>query len=523
MMFMKKIYLLFILLFILKGSFAQEKYGRYHKNLLYEADIYFENENYYYAADLYKDLHRVDPSRSDIAGKLGICLFNQYGGKTESQPYLEKAVAGKFADAYYYLAQIYLEQYRFVEAAELISKYRQFDNRTFRAATVDHLAESIGRAKNAVESPLDVEIRNLEELNTPYHDYGPVINTATNELYFTSRRPLHADVEADLSGQYDENIYRVNLMAETLQVTPLNLTINSTANDAAVAFTPGGGEFLFFRSTPDFIGGDLLLASRVNEDWAAPKVMSSEVNSRYLEASASYKSGSTESLYFSSNRPGGYGGKDIYVVHRLPNGKWSQPQNAGPIINTPYNEDAPFVSANGILYFSSQGHATIGGYDVFSALPKADGTWEKPQNLGYPINTPGDEIFFTISADGANAWFSSEREGGKGMQDIYNIVFNDVNTVVVKVQLEADSLPVTDAVASVQLINTFDDRIEGLYHSSVIDGSFVMAINPQKRFVLHVQADGYKELVKELRYQISVDEGFSVLTDVITLEKLMAP
>ena len=130
-----------------------------------------------------------------------------------------------------------------------------------------------------------------------------------------------------------------------------------------------------------------------------------------------------KTLYFVSDRPGGFGGHDIYKSTRNEKGKWSEAENLGNVVNSPYDETAVFMHPDGkTLYFSSKGHAAMGGYDIFKSTFE-NGKWTEPVNIGYPINTPDDDVFFVISASGKHGYYSSIKEGGKGGQDLYMITF----------------------------------------------------------------------------------------------------
>src|SRR5690606_258080 len=125
-------------------------------------------------------------------------------------------------------------------------------------------------------------------------------------------------------------------------------------------------------------------------------------------------------IYFSSNRDGGFGGKDIYKIERLPNGSWSKAVNLGSTVNTPYDDDAPFIHSDGrTLFFSSQGHQNMGGFDIFKTKLNDNGEWTTPENIGFPINTVNDDIYFVLAADGKTGYYSSSQQGGFGGQDIY--------------------------------------------------------------------------------------------------------
>ncbi|MFN3875183.1 MAG: hypothetical protein ACK4L7_04645, partial [Flavobacteriales bacterium] len=224
-------------------------------------------------------------------------------------------------------------------------------------------------------------------------------------------------------------------------------------------------------------------------------LLTERINSKHHEPSASIAPGGDE-IYFTSDRPGGYGGRDLYRIRRLPNGEWSLPLNLGSRINTPYDEDAPFIHSDGItLFFSSKGHGTMGGYDIFKATltdPDMNG-WSEPENMGYPLNTVNDDIYFCLSEDGFTGYFSSERPGGMGMQDIYQVVFpgSQLNYLVARgVVADASEEPVK---ARIVLADESGEEVLGVYNTNEGTGRFIMVLEPGRRYRMSVEAPGYAQ------------------------------
>ncbi|HXC03495.1 MAG TPA: hypothetical protein VNZ86_02010, partial [Bacteroidia bacterium] len=162
------------------------------------------------------------------------------------------------------------------------------------------------------------------------------------------------------------------------------------------------------------------------DTWGYPEAVGGDVNSKEWETHACL-SADQNTLYFVSNRAGGYGGRDIYKCVKLPNGKWSKATNLGPTINTEYDEDSPFIHPNKVdLYFSSRGHKTMGGFDIFFSTLNVDSNkWSEPVNIGYPINTTDDDVFYVTTPDGKRSYYSSSRPGGFGDKDIYMLKFRE--------------------------------------------------------------------------------------------------
>ncbi len=253
-------------------------------------------------------------------------------------------------------------------------------------------------------------------INSPYPDYAAVWDSFHQCVYFTSRRPRRT--YSDSTAIADENIYKAYKEGGHWQVEPVSLW-NSPHHDAIIGLTPKG-DFLIYRS--DFNGGDIFIAQRKPDgSLQRLKTFSYRINSPYVENSAFITADGKE-LYFVSNRPGGFGRRDIYVCYKDAKGRWGPPKNLGPKINTPWDEDAPYVSPDGKrLYFASNGPHSMGGFDIFVSYRLPDGTWSEPQNLGAPLNSPSHDIYLYFY-DENRAYLSSDR-GHYGAMDLYEVYF----------------------------------------------------------------------------------------------------
>jgi hypothetical protein len=168
--------------------------------------------------------------------------------------------------------------------------------------------------------------------------------------------------------------------------TNAGIPLNTYVQDATVGLSPDGESMIIYRTAAGLVSGDLFETRKQDGLWQVPALMTDQINSAAHEPSASIAPDGHE-IYFTSDRPGGFGGRDLYRIRRLPNGEWSMPLNLGPTVNTPYDEDAPFLHSDGVtLFFSSTGHNTMGGYDIFKTQcidPDMNG-WTEPENMGYP-------------------------------------------------------------------------------------------------------------------------------------------
>lgn len=484
-----------VALLIVFAAAAQSGYKRPHNQMLDQAKAHLIAEDYAEAAKLYKKLLPVDTSFVEVYYEYGVCLANLPGQRDKAVPHLERAVRGGHTEAHYELALQRHRQQRFDDAADLLHRYKQLHYRMVKDAEVDRAIAMASTAKELVKRPIEIDIRNMGALiNSPQHDYCPLVTANGNTLYFTSRRQGTTGNLKDPTGQWLEDIY-VAKRIDDVWSNAVNVggPLNTNTHDATVGLAPDGSSMIVYHTSQDLVAGDLYETRMHAGKWQAPQLMTDKINSKHHEPSASIAPGGDE-IYFTSDRPGGYGGRDLYRIRRLPNGEWSLPLNLGPKINTPYDEDAPFMHSDGItLFFSSKGHNTMGGYDIFKASlidPDMNG-WGSPENMGYPLNTVNDDIYFCLSEDGYTGYFSSERPGGLGMQDIYQAVFpgSQLNYVVARgVVSDASAEPVK---ARILLSDEMGDEIVGVYNTNEATGRYIMVLVPGQRYSMSVEAPGF--------------------------------
>ncbi|WP_045690259.1 OmpA family protein [Hymenobacter sp. AT01-02] len=256
-------------------------------------------------------------------------------------------------------------------------------------------------------------------VNSPYADYGPVITADESVILFTSRRDNSTGGQKDPeTGGFFEDVYQSTRAGKDTWGPARNLgePVNTDGHDATVGLAPDGQRLLVYLEDN---GGDLHESDLRGAQWRKPQKLGSRINSRSHESSAAYTPNG-RSLYFVSDKEGGLGSRDIYRIEMEGRG---QASNLGPTINTPYGEEGVFLHPDGkTMYFSSEGHNTMGGYDIFKSVYE-NGKWSTPENLGWPINTPDDDVFFVISASGRHGYYSSFRDDGLGSKDIYQITF----------------------------------------------------------------------------------------------------
>ncbi|MBL7963261.1 MAG: PD40 domain-containing protein [Flavobacteriales bacterium] len=412
-----------------------------------EANKLMEEKFFNQAADIWKPLVEAQPNNANLNYKLGLSYFNSYNQKGKAFPYLKRASDLRTAkygsglsagydpfepketnspiEVEYYVARCYHIMANLDSADMYYSRYMALtvpENDLYKQAVRGK--EQVANARVLMATPHNWAVSNLgNKVNSEYPDFSPVLSVDGNALFYTSRRirpdSSNLDVFDPLAGLPYENIYvsykdrnGVWQPAELLNVNPPGAGHMAIVNVAA-----DGQTLLIYRD--DNGNGNVYISKLVGELWSDPVLIGSDVNTRSWEPHAAITA-DENTLYFISDRKGGLGGRDIYRVVKLPNGEWSKAVNLGAAVNTPYDEDGVFIHPNGrLLYFSSKGHNSMGGFDIFTTELQDDGTWSKPENLGHPVNTVDDDVFFVTTADGRRGYFSSEKLEGFGEKDIY--------------------------------------------------------------------------------------------------------
>lgn len=277
--------------------------------------------------------------------------------------------------------------------------------------------------KEYVAKPSQHHILNLgKEVNSEFDDYAPVLNELEDELVFTSRRRdgnLNDNVSDD-NKPYEDIFYSKREGDKWTRAKNIGTNVNTLFNESNLALSPDGKTLFIYR---DENAGDVYFSTREggDETWTVPQPLPGDVNSTNRETSVSISKDGNK-LYFSSDRPGGLGGSDIYVSTKNRTGEWTKVTNMGPKINTELDEDSPYIDFDGkTLYFSSEGRKGMGGFDIYKVtlVNENRNEWSEAENLGFPINTPDNDIFYVGSPDNERGYYSSVRDDGMGYSDIY--------------------------------------------------------------------------------------------------------
>lgn len=397
------------------------------------------------ATELFKKAIRANPKNAKaylMAGK-SIMLSIK---KNKSLYYFKEAyrLDQKIdEDIVFFIGQAYHYAEEFDSALMYYEKFNALLSRLLlfeRSNKINEVNRKIFECRNAKvfkTYPVDVTIENLgSNINSEYADYAPNISADESVLVFTTRRPDGNSTQADDQEFYEEIFFSKKTDGKWQPSVNMGSPLNTVFHNANVSLSPNGKKMFVYK---DENGGDLYETDLANESWTKPKRLNGYINSPYLENSAAVTL-DEQKLFFVSDRPGGYGGTDIYVAYKNKNDEWSRVQNLGSVINTDHDEEDVFVSANGKhIFFSSNGHAGMGDLDIYrSTYDSTTMQWAEPLNLGYPINSVENDIYFVLSGDERYAYISSMRENSLGNQDIYRVDLKNWKPITRKELMESE-------------------------------------------------------------------------------------
>jgi tetratricopeptide (TPR) repeat protein len=477
---------------------------RENKKLLFKADNKYDMGDYPHAFSIYKQLYPLDSTNQELIYKMGVCQFEDKKNRALSKRYFEKVNAEKYPETYYYLGRLSHTEGKFDKAIESYHAYvhhYEGENEHTIKEVEDLVEKSYFAMMQSKVANVDIKIENMGNVvNTEYPEYAPLLPTEENKLYFTTRRKNAMwKNDVDALDNFYEDIYVSEKKNGIWQApSPMDTSVNTWWHDAGTGISSDGERLLIYHTSEDHLHGHIYESSYIDGKWTKPAPVHAHINSSYNETSACF-SPDGEMIFFSSDRPGGYGGKDIYSVKKAPNGKWAMPMNLGPAINTEYNEDAPFVHPHdSILFFSSEGHQNMGGYDIFKSGYDEAEHFTTPVNLGTPVNTVDDDIFFVLNASGSTGYLSSRREDSYGSYDLYavNFAINNLplNVYDIKVMDEKNN-----QLRKVEIRLTNEDKKElyGEFRSNPSSGKCIVISKPGRTYRIVIEAPGYEPLVMD--------------------------
>ncbi len=445
-----------IVLFLLGNNlFAQEKLSEdERKKVLKQARAYFQMEEYTDAFELYSLLHADDTNDARVNFELGMTIYEGSFNKLAAKKYLEKAERDgnreDMPELFYYMGRVYHLEHNFLFATASYSTYmaealppgkqgklRQKEVEAYIQQCEDgkdlmEQSEDVLESVEKVEANIQkyyldddrfVKIENLgEEVNSAFSEYGPIIMENGTKLLFTSRRDGSTGGQLYTDGEYFEDIYVANhkygIFTEVQNINNVdvfdNVVRNSEKHDATVSISKSEKDLYLYKDN------HIEHINYNGSTWVQPAKFSEDFNRAGSQVTSATITPDGSRMILSATRFDCIGGRDLYVSENIAEDEWGELKNLGPALNTELDEDSPFLLDDTTLYFSSKGHNSMGGYDIFVSYER-DGKWSTPENLQIPINSPYDEINYLNGHDGSHAFIASNRQGGYGAFDIYMI------------------------------------------------------------------------------------------------------
>lgn len=491
-----------------------------------KGDNLYKQGNFEKALETYLSVYDKNKEDALLNYHIGNCYLKSIT-KAKAVSYLEKAESlepSVATDLYFLLATAYHQSLQWDKAVDAYTSYGDMltlqEIKTL-GPVVEKRIEECKTGKVLVEKPVKVKIENIgAAINSSYPEYAPVISSDEAVLMFTSRREGSTGGKDKFTGEYDEDVY-VSLQKSSKWSPAKNVgnPICTKVHDSNIALSNDGQKLLMYKD--DNGNGNIYESVQSGDKWSVPVLLPEPINTPQHESSASY-SPDGKTLYFVSNREGGIGGRDIYFATMGKNGQYENIKNIGNVINTPYDEEGVFMHPDGkTLYFSSQGHKTMGGFDIFKTVFDS-GQWSKPENIGYPINSPDDDLFFVLAASGIRGYYASVKDGGFGDLDIYVINFIDEKPIVYVTILKGT---ITDAVsnqpveADIEIIDNEKNESVAKINSNSATGKYLVSLPSGKNYGIAVNAKGY--LFHSENVNIPPSTGYQEIIRDIALKKII--
>ncbi|MCD4735724.1 MAG: OmpA family protein [Bacteroidales bacterium] len=506
------------------------------------------------ALDYYLKANKFNLNNSMLNYKIGRCYLD-YNDKTEAIKYFEKAIEldkrisldMKYNDVNYLIAKAYHLNYEFDKAIE---KYKEHKNSlspellSQQAEILEKRVAECETAKEMVANPARVFVDNLGNIvNSAYPDYSPLVVPEEDMIMFTSCRENTSGGKRDKDSDYFEDIYVTYYQKGGWTVPDNAYDLNSSNHDATAGISADGLVLYIYKSAG---GNDLYECELIGNQYKNPQKLPNVINDG-LKSSSSALSFVKRTLYFSSIRDEGYGGSDIYYSKKNAKDRWADAINIGAAINTPYDEESVFITPDEkTIYFSSKGHNSMGGYDIFKS-EFADGKWSNPVNIGYPVNTPDDDVFFTRAANKQRGYYSSKKADGHGGQDLYIITFlgeakpminmpeyellaykaypgfatelepkMEQNIILTGVILDAITLEPLQA--TIEIVDNTKNELVGSFESNSNTGSYLLSLRAGFNYGISVNKEDY--LFHSENFEIPADAVSKKIKKDIMLKKV---
>ena len=402
-----------------------------------------------------------------------------------------------YTKGWYWLANIEMNDTNYNLAKEYYSIFLRLDteNIDLQPLAQKGIKEAHFR-QYAMANPVPFSPTNMGTMiNTMFDEYLPALTADEQTIIITRKEPRKSTTTANTPEEEDFYIATKDNNGNWTMAQRVDEPLNSNDNEGAQCISQDGRFIVFTICGEGGMGScDLYWSKRVGNRWSKPQNLGAAVNSRYWDSQPSF-SIDGKTLYFTSNRPGGKGGKDIWKTTLNANGRWGKAVNMGDSINTPQDETCPFIHYDDqTLYFASNGHIGMGGFDIFYSRKLNDTTWSMPTNIGYPINTSGEEMNLIVGAGGKMAIFSSDKLEGFGGQDLYSFELYQEAQPIATTYMKGrvfDEKSKQPLAADFRIIDLENENEVVSATADPVTGSFLISLPVNKNYALNVSMDGY--------------------------------
>ncbi len=496
-------------------------------------DEFLHQDSYYFknAIPHYLVAQKLNPNNALLNYSLGKAyVYSNF--KEKALGHLLKAIELNPAvapDVNLYLGIGYHFDMQWDKAVEAFNKHLAILHPKDDSGVREDIAVWIKQCQNGkriAANPIRVVIDNAGAgVNSPYPDYSPVISADESLMLFTSRRPgtTGGGVDPLINEPFEDIYYATREGAVWGTSKNMGTNVNTEGHDSNCGLSADGQKFLIYK---DVNRGDVFESDLEGTEWSKPERLNKNVNSDYHESSSCFTPDG-KTIYFVSDKPeGGLGGRDIYKTTKDAKGKWGEAVNIGATINTPLDEEGVFLHPDGkTLYFSSKGHTSMGGYDIFKSVYNDSlKKWSTPENIGYPVNTTDDDVFFTVSASSKHGYYSSVRVGGFGEKDVYRVTFLGVekqliletednliasHAAPIKEKTEVKLLEIKEAQltllkgvilddktnkplsATIEIIDNEKNEVIATFNSNSVTGKYLVSMPAGKNYGITVKKEDY--------------------------------
>ena len=511
---MNKLYasLLFLITFFLCSNLLAQSSDK-DKILFLDAEYFLMTEDYKEALSTYLQLYRTYPENANINYRIGLCLLNIEGQKTRSIPYLEKAalsISEKYTESHFsenmappqtlfLLGTAYQINNDLDMAINTFAEYKSYLDikDVYEIDFVDKQIYSCEIAKSYLKQAANVRYNSLDSIIPgDYPNFNPVMSGNQKVLIFMTEEKFYKAVwmSQNVEGKWTKAVNITSQIKSDGDLYPCSITKD--------------GKILYLVMMSSF-EGDIMVSNFINGEWSPAKKLEKPVNTRNWETHAGISSDG-KTLYFTSNRKGGFGGQDIYKTTMNEKGKWETPVNLGPTINTAYNEATPFILGdNKTLYFGSQGHEGMGGFDTYKASLLEDGSWSVPVNLGYPLNTTDDNTFFYPLDDGNSALYSGIMNKTELKSNIKKLLLlpEELRTdrkITLNGSFSFQDNDIPDEIVNISIQKENGESLDSELHYKQLSQTFSISLEPGN-YRLTASLENYESKNE----RINIDPGFN--------------